>query len=266
MTVGRWAIFLAMSACERATPAEPTREVEDRLGAVRCKLEAGKVSCLGDNTWGLVRSPATKARVETWSLIPIPEDVVSMDLSPMSRFACATGVSGATYCWGDAAGGKLGNGEVPDWPIEDGATARATPQRVRGVSDARAVRLGITHACVITRRGSVSCWGDGAWGELGQGRDRPPSGTAIEVLATGVAEMVVTDAQTCALLDGGRVSCWGGAIPLASETVQRVYSPTEVPGIDDATAVASERSEMCVSRRSGARTCWTPMDWPPDLR
>lgn len=255
-------LFLALSACEHARDTEPAREVADRLGAVRCKLESAKVTCAGDNTWGLVRAPAAPERVESWSPIPIPEKIVALDLSPMSRFACAVGTSGAVYCWGDAAGGKLGNGEVPDWPAEDGATARPVPARVLRARLATDVRLGVAHACVLTREGGVQCWGDGAGGELGRGDQRSASGEAIDVIEGDATAIAVVDAQTCAVLQSGHVSCWGAAIPVPGGSLQRVNSPTELDGIDDATGLTSEGSQMCVSRRSGPRTCWTPMDWP----
>jgi alpha-tubulin suppressor-like RCC1 family protein len=255
-------MLAALAACERAGQRDPTQVVEDRLGWVRCRLESGKVACSGDNTWGLIRDPAADERIDAWTTIPIPEKVIAFDLSLMSRFACATGTSGSVYCWGDAAGGKLGNGEAPDWPIEEGETARPRPQRVLGVSDARDVHLGIAHACVLTRGGAVQCWGDGGAGELGRGDDLSPSGHAVKVLDGGVTEIAVTDAQTCARLSSGRVNCWGAAIPVTTGSLQRINTPTELPGVQDAIAVASDGWQMCVSRRSGPRTCWTPMDWP----
>jgi hypothetical protein len=58
-------------------------------------------------------------------------------------------------------------GEVVCWSMYE---LPAHPQAVPGIHDATRVSAGAYHACAVTRRGNVLCWGSDAIGRLGDGR------------------------------------------------------------------------------------------------
>ena len=65
--------------------------------------------------------------------------------------------------------------------------------------------------CAILDDGSVSCWGNGAYGQLGNGgtsdASTPTSTSSLGIGRTAVA-ISSGGSHTCAILDDGSVSCW----------------------------------------------------------
>jgi len=85
---------------------------------------------------------------------------------------CAVTRRGSGYCWGLNDHGQLGTGTTVDASL---------PQRVAGLgSDIRsfAVARNGEHSCGINGAGILFCWGDNAFGQLGDGTttDRPTPG------------------------------------------------------------------------------------------
>ena len=141
-----------------------------------------------------------------------------------------------------------------------------------GSLTAVSVVAGGNHTCAILDDASVRCWGDSVWGQAGdglmfRGRDVPGPAVALGGTATQLAAGHV---HTCALLDDGRVQCWG-----ANEYAQlgidnwrghfRQYTqhyaatPTttvNLPADDPAVWIAAAHSSTCAGLQSGAMHCW----------
>jgi hypothetical protein len=72
--------------------------------------------------------------------------------------------SGAVACWGYNPFGQLGDGTTLN---------RTTATQVVGLSSSVTdVATGGFHACALTRRGGVKCWGGNRYGEVGDGQDQ----------------------------------------------------------------------------------------------
>lgn len=102
----------------------------------------------------------------------------------------------------------------------------------------RFARRGISPAS-----GSVRCWGEGVYGQLGYanmqriGDDETPS-TAGDVVLGGIATRIATGAiHSCALLDSGAVRCWGYA-----ERGELGYGTTNNVGDDETPASVGDVS------------------------
>lgn len=76
---------------------------------------------------------------------------------------CVLKTDGTVFCWGATYSG--GGGVNPDAGIQ-----HPTPAQISGVSDAVAIALGWdVFGCALKKDGSVVCWGDNAFGQLGRG-------------------------------------------------------------------------------------------------
>jgi alpha-tubulin suppressor-like RCC1 family protein len=72
------------------------------------------------------------------------------------------------------------------------------------------VTAGDGHACSVRSDGSVRCWGNNAFGQLGVPPTTTPSGPVTVVgLPTLATKVVAGLAHTCARLTDGTVACWG---------------------------------------------------------
>lgn len=114
---------------------------------------------------------------------------------------CARTRGGQVYCWGDGAAGQLG--ELAD------ARVVPHPVLVGGLTDALELSLGDRHSCARHGAGLVACWGDGAWGQLGDGA-RASRAVPVDVAGlSGVEEVDAGAEHTCARLTSLEVRCWG---------------------------------------------------------
>lgn len=146
------------------------------------------------------------------------------------------------------------------------------------------VVAGDFHTCAVFNEGSVKCWGYNDQGQLGQGdtleRGRgttfePDMASALEPIELGsethVTAVVIGSAHTCALLQDGRVKCWGGnergELGLGDVT-NRGTGALDDPGMGDAlpavdlgtgrtaTSLAAGQRHTCALLDNGQVKCW----------
>ena len=69
---------------------------------------------------------------------------------------------------------------------------------------------GFENTCVLLSGGTVKCWGQNEWGQLGDGtltyQSSPVTVTGLTGIPVAVAAMGMS---TCVLLSTGSVKCWG---------------------------------------------------------
>lgn len=136
-----------------------------------------------------------------------------------------------------------------------------------------AVSVGARHACALDRAGDVHCFGVHDSGQLGTTApvteqcetlsgtnpcSRVPLPVALDARATALAAGAN---HTCALLEGGRVACWGsnsvgqlGRSPITN--VADVGLVEGLPGDDPVVAIAAVVTTTCAVLRSGETWCW----------
>ena len=141
-------------------------------------------------------------------------------------------------------------------------------------SSVKEVACGASFACALTEDGAVRCWGRNDNGQLGTNTRAnlvaPPQEPVEELAPT--AAITAGDAHLCALLEGGRVACWGsnaqgqvgdGSTVLgfdragnSQDTGDRLR-PAAVVGLPEpATAVVATASQSCAILASKRVACW----------
>ena len=119
---------------------------------------------------------------------------------------CAILDDGSVSCWGSGSQGQLGNGGTSDETTPTSTSSLGIDRTAVAISSGR------VHTCAILDDGSVSCWGSGSQGQLGNGgtsdETTPTSTSSLGIGRTAVA-ISSGYAHSCAILDDGSVSCWG---------------------------------------------------------
>jgi alpha-tubulin suppressor-like RCC1 family protein len=215
--------------------------------------EAGAIRCWGGNEFGQLGNGTTGRASLLVEASGIPGGAVSVEAGV--NHTCALDSEGGVWCWGDNDKGQLGDGT---------AETRTAPVRVAGL-EVGAVMLaaGDSFTCALTDAGGVKCWGWNIRGQLGDGtfEDRPLP-TDVSGLAVGVKAVAAGDEHACALLESGKVRCWGLGSEGQLGTGQRQVSnlPVEAAGgPPDVAEISAGGSYTCVVTVGGKVMCWGQM-------
>jgi alpha-tubulin suppressor-like RCC1 family protein len=195
---------------------EPTVKSVSQGGNFACALLTnGDVRCWGDGSVGQLGYGNTNTIGDDET----PAVAGSIILGGKAKqvvtggsHACALLVDGTVRCWGSGTYGQLGYGNTRN--IGDYITpGSAGPVNV----GAKVIQLaaGNTSTCALTESGAVKCWGEGLYGALGYGNtdnigdnEMPDSVGYVNVGGT-VQQIDMSNQQSCAVLTGGYVRCWG---------------------------------------------------------
>jgi alpha-tubulin suppressor-like RCC1 family protein len=194
---------------------------------------------------------------------PKPSKVITT-ISVGGFTSCALTLGGGVRCWGDGTDGEVGDGKSGDIP--NNGHYVTMPVDVIGLSSGVSViTVGGQHACALTSRGGVMCWGDNTWGELGDGtKDNSATPVDVSGLTGGVIAVVAGEANTCALTSVGGVECWGdntyGQLGDAT-TDNNSSTPVEVSGLMSGISAISVGGETtCALTSGGGVKCWEAND------
>ncbi len=234
----------------------------------------------------------------------------AVDVSAGYGLTCVVLEHGGVRCWG-RAGIVSGFPEltIHGYPVATdlGGTEDTKPSLIPDLpfsASMRRVNVGGAHVCTLSESGQAYCWGDNAHGKVGYAGVRfvagvPPSffdewaavfeesgqtwgsvGT-LGPVDVGRSEdgpirsMALSDFGTCALMENGRVYCWGvGGVPDVDAATGIDVVPSTIPHVSGALVargVFSARtgigsSELCFSWSDRSIRCrgWsTSQGGPP---
>ncbi|MFA5392802.1 MAG: DUF2341 domain-containing protein, partial [Candidatus Paceibacterota bacterium] len=115
------------------------------------------------------------------------------------------------------------------------------------------------HTCAIFPAGTIKCWGNNDYGQLGDGTWITRS-TPVFVL--GINNAVAVSAgyyHSCALLSDGTAKCWGenGYGQLGDGSASgSIHVPVDVSGLTDAVAISTGQYHTCALISDGTAKCW----------
>ncbi len=217
-------------------------------GSFTCGIKVdGTLWCWGLNNFGQLGGADRAA-----SLLPrqVGTSTTWREVSASWQHACATQADGSAWCWGQNQRGQLGGGTT--------SNASTAPVRVLGDQQWTSVSAGGWHSCGTTTSGAAYCWGDNAFGQVGDGtitnRNRP-------VVVTGglsLVQVATTWGRSCGVTPAGQVWCWGENSngELGNGTRTNSAQPVQVSDPGTFTGVGTAVTASCATRTDGQVLCW----------
>ncbi len=194
-------------------------------GATACALtSAGGVKCWGNNQSGQLGT-ADGVSSGTFSAKPLGVKGLSRGVLAITvgrSHACAIDQSRHAICWGNNLAGQLGNA---------GWNESSRPGVVAEAGEVTDIVAGAAHTCVREPQHRTYCWGNNLFGELG---DDAIVSETVPVRVVGLpaetTALALGGDQTCAIVVGGAVWCWGydGRGELGNGTVTHRLLPVDV--------------------------------------
>jgi alpha-tubulin suppressor-like RCC1 family protein len=249
----------------------------------------GAVQCVGGNDRGAFGYPHTCALTRERgiagtsgvimsycaSLTEVADVRGAVELAHGRDHACARMADGSVRCWGGAGHSELGNrahgAARSEQPIA--VDLAMPPPAAAAEAEVLQVEAAGSSTCALMADHGVRCWGDGTLGQLGvpaatlhvagepdyvTHRAHPEAVPGVK----GATQLALGGYTGCALLDDGRVSCWGnnrdGELGDRKSTDPRAAAI--VPGLDHVHAIAispsSTQVHVCAVLADASVRCW----------
>jgi len=165
-------------------------------------LVDGTVKCWGWNGVGTLGDGTTTDRAQPVTVLGL-HDVTALALGWW--VSCALKKDGTVSCWGDNSAGALGTA-LPG-PAQEHSVP---PAAAMGLSNVIMLAAGGDHVCAGVDDGTVSCWGNNKYGQVGDGSgtDSVLSPSRAQGLSH-VKGLALSMVRSYALVDdGGTQSAW----------------------------------------------------------
>jgi alpha-tubulin suppressor-like RCC1 family protein len=216
------------------------------------RMDDGSAKCWGNASRGKLGNGDASYSQDAKTTAVLVAGLSNVDaIAAGYEHTCAL-AKGKVFCWGYNTTSEVGDGTT---------TERDTPFEVPGIDDATAVSAGSGSSCALRANGTVKCWGDSGYGQVGvlpaSSSDRGiKTPTEVPGLA-GATAVVAGDTVSCAIASG-KVVCWGGTSSAAGGPAPKLVT---VGGIDGATSIAIRRGHQNSKRPGCAVTaqglyCW----------
>ncbi len=251
--VPRFVVGLADTGAEQISCGE----------ADNCALmKDGKVQCWGANDEAQLGVGDADDHLGGTTVIGVGGSPATRGLEAAGgdAFNCAILASGKASCWGSNAYGRLGSGSAPT------ALARSPiPTEVVGLADAVAMSAGESHACAVRANGTVLCWGNNDFDQLGLGEldGGQPAFSATPVPVAGITDaraIELGEKHSCAYTAANEIWCWGSNSKgqLGDNGASGAMSPTpvKVVGLTVPKEVSGAGEHTCARTENGAVFCW----------
>lgn len=221
--------------------AHPQIEAREIDGLRDVAQISGRIGLCVRQTNGTIACSDGPERTRATKVVAVPAaNAFDVDL-----VGCAV-ATGGLHCWGSNRDGQFGDGTH--------AEGDAKGPGARGISDVMSVAVGAFHTTVVRKTGSLATFGKAIASTFGDALVLAPR----EVPMPGpVASAAAGIQSTCAVLQDGRVACFGrneeGVLGDGTTTFRE--DPVVVAGLDHATKVTIGADTAC-ALAGGKVWCW----------
>lgn len=213
------------------------------------RTRLGLAYCWGANGYGQLGTGDNSNRSTPVQVEGDLDEVISVATG--SVHSCAITQGGGVQCWGENTSGQLGDGTTDSSNLP--VAVVNLPAVAKLVGD-------FYQTCAQTsRRGSVLCWGDNRYGQLGDGT-LENSSVPIQVPGVTARDLAVAAYHVC-VLQRGAVQCWGGSPygQLGNGATETSLTPVFVSGMSRSlrvSALTAMGGHTCAIRTDGTVACW----------
>jgi len=172
-------------------------------------ISDGTVTCWGNNSAGQLGTGSNTA-----SNVPVAVTGGALTNKTVTQITagayhtCALISDGTVTCWGNNSAGQLGTGGTTDSNVPVAVTGGVLANKT-----VTQITAGDSHTCALISDGTVTCWGDNGYGQLGDGgttdSNVPVAVTGGVLAGKTVTHITAGSDHMCALISDGTVTCWG---------------------------------------------------------
>lgn len=234
-------------------------------GSTACVVTTdGLVFCWGDGQSGQFGNDTSGP--SNFSNQPVQVDMEGalsgrtlVQVSVGGSSVCALASSGEVFCWGDNSSGQLGTGDTTSSLVP--VAANAGP--LAGKTLAR-IDVAFAYACAIDTSSAAYCWGNGIFGQLGNGASaNSPTPVEVEMAGLEFVDIQAYTFTTCAITTDAEAYCWGrnnqGQIGDGTTQSRNVPTPVSTSGLlagQRVISIAPGDEATCAVTEEGAIACW----------
>jgi alpha-tubulin suppressor-like RCC1 family protein/endonuclease/exonuclease/phosphatase family metal-dependent hydrolase len=236
----------------RSTPAPVKGTDWERVstsGATSCGIKTGgTLWCWGLNNFAQLGINTSSPRTKP---VQVGSGLVWKQVATSWFNTCAIDSTEALYCWGQNLRGAAGVGKA--------SRVVPTPRLVGATTDRWVdVSSGGWHTCAVRGDGSMWCWGQNSFGQVGTGKEGNQAAPAQVGTATNWRSVSTSWGHTCGVTTNGELWCWGlnkdGQIGVG--TRDDAWAPQRVAPGTVWTAVAAGDANTCALDSDGKAWCW----------
>jgi alpha-tubulin suppressor-like RCC1 family protein len=214
------------------------------------RTTTGTIACWGSNEGGEVGDGTNMDAPSPVELKSLGNSNTQIALG--TDHSCSRRADSSLFCWGRNGYGQVGDGTT------DNANAPVLI-KVLGQTVTQ-VAPGTTHTCALKSNGTVWCWGENTYEELGNGTSST-SYKPVEVVGLeGVVDVVSGYDHTCARKKNGSLSCWGandhGQLGTGSIDFGGAGASNVITLGTDVAEVGAGEMHTCARKTDGSVWCW----------
>lgn len=218
-------------------------------GATTCGIKTdGSLWCWGLNNFAQLGIGKTAPQKKPRQVAP---GTVWADVSTSWFNTCAITSAQELFCWGQNIRGAAGIGR----------TSRMV-ERPAPVGSAGGgwldVSTGGWHTCAVRGDGTMWCWGQNLFGQVGNAKVGVQSAPVQVGSAADWRQVSTSWGHSCGVSGAGGLSCWGlnKDGQLGTGTLDDAFGPVAVGSGQIWTSVAAGDASTCALDGSGATWCW----------
>ncbi|MDF1654216.1 MAG: hypothetical protein P1U34_03805 [Coxiellaceae bacterium] len=219
-------------------------------------LNSGEMKCWGENSFGQLGNNQRDQQTTAVTVSGLTSGVHAIAVG--NNYSCALLQTGSAKCWGENSHGQLGNGNIKDQLVP-----AAVSDLGNDTTYAVSIAAGDNHSCALLNDGTMKCWGENDYGQLGIGNNDSFKITPQTVNGGrnfSVAALEAGGKHTCVITQAGGMMCWGknsdGQLGIGDFEPMK-NTPQPVTGLRyGVVGISASARSTCALKSGGKVLCW----------